>query len=513
MRRATEPFRKDGSIACARPLAARVCRPAPGQEGDAVAGIGHELPALCQQWQQQGANYFVVRFLEQGARACGEVLARQRLQNSRRHGRKRLFTVGCPFQHGHRSFRSTRRVQMNQHRRIRFQAGRCDGKSQTGVKPDGRPRLLDGEAQTSRHFRGFDRRLQLAQGLKELSGMTVWSPALRWYLLRALLLLATLLAPGCGYATYNIPLAELQRLSQLPPSQRGNHVRVATPGLVPVATSLEVIAAPVASPPAPPAVPPPPPEATAESEPIDPSIPPDMVDLSFTQSDPLSPPAFVSVNIEPPMPMVSVRSAPLARVQPPAPPLHVRPAPARMPPLAVGHPSAHGPLLGHIPAPRALPVRGSAPAIHAIGGHPHLGGGSHHSGGGGGGAAVGALIGAVVLVGLIVAIAEASQPTPFDGWIRTSPGQTLQLAYPSGSTREVRLCDLKLADTVGVRFAQLYDTNGTVERLESAATAPHPAQPPRPASPPASVPTSRPAVTPPQRPLAPQFTSSSDPFS
>jgi hypothetical protein len=345
--------------------------------------------------------------------------------------------------------------------------------------------------------------------------MTVWSPALRWFLWRALLLLATLLAPGCGYATYNIPLAELQRLSHLPPSQRGSYVRVTTPGLVPVATpELQVIAAPAAvpaaPPPAPPSLPPPPPESVAGSEPSDPPVPPDVVDLSVTQFDPLSPPAFVSVNVEPPTPVVSVRSAPQARVQPPAPPLHVRPAPARMPPLAVGRPSAPRPSLGHIPAPRAL--HGAAPAIHAIGGHPNLGGGSHHSGGGGG-AAVGALVAAVVLVGLMVAIAEASQPTPFDGWIRTSPEQALQLVYPSGSTREVRLCDLKPADTVGVRSASLDDIDGSVRRLESAAGTPQTTQPPRLVSPPASAPRSMPAATPTQPAPAPRITSGSDPFS
>jgi hypothetical protein len=337
--------------------------------------------------------------------------------------------------------------------------------------------------------------------------MTAWFPALRWFVLRALLLLATLLASGCGYATYNIPPAELQRLSQLPPSQRGNHVRVYTPGLVPAATPEAQVAAappalPAALPPAPPSVPPPLPDAGAGSEPIDPLIPPEVVDLSDSQSDPLSPPAFVSVNIAPPMPMHA-----------PRPPLHVLPAPAR--PLAVGRPSVPRPSFGHIPAPRAFPVHGAAPAVHGVGGHPHVGGGLHHSGGGGGGggAAVGALVGAVVLVGLMVAIAEASQPTPFDGWIRTSPERALQLVYQSGSTREVRLCDLKPADTIGVRSASLDDMDGSVQRLESATSSPPTTQPPRLTSPPVPAPPLAPAVTSPQRPPAPRFTSSRDPFS
>jgi len=326
--------------------------------------------------------------------------------------------------------------------------------------------------------------------------MTAWSPALRWFVLRALLLLATLLAPGCGYATYNIPPAELQRLSNLPPSQRGNHVRVYTPGLVPAATPEAQVAAapaalPAAPPSAPPSIPPPLPDAVAGSEPIDSPIPPEMVVISDSQSDPLSPPAFVSVNIAPPAPTHA------------RPPLHVPPAPAR--PL--------GPSFGHIPDPGAFPVHGATPAVHGVGGHPYAGGGLHHSGGGGGGAAVGAVVGAVVLVGLMVAIAEASQPTSFDGWIRISPDQTLQLAYPSGSRREVRLCDLKPSDTVGVRSAQLYDMDGTIQRLDSAASTPPSTQPPRLASPPVPAPPSAPTVTPSQRPPAPRFTSDPDPFS
>ena len=328
--------------------------------------------------------------------------------------------------------------------------------------------------------------------------MTPRSPVLRWFVLRALLLLATLLAPGCGYATYNIPPAELQRLSHLPPSQRGNHVRAYTPGLVPAATpEAQVAATPAAPPP-----PVPPPDGVASGEPIDAPIPPEVVDLSIPESDPLSPPAFVSVNLAPPVPMHRQ-----------APPLPLRPAPAHLPPLAVARPRLPPPSLGHIAAPRALPVRGGAPAVH-VGGHPHLGGGLHSSGGGGGGgggAAVGALIGAVVLVGLMVAIAEASQATPFDGWIRTSPEQTLQLTYESGRAREVRLCDLKPADTIGVRSAQLDDLDGSVERLESAGSSPPATQPPRLASPPVPAPLSAPAAT--QRPPAPRPTSTPEPFS
>jgi hypothetical protein len=337
--------------------------------------------------------------------------------------------------------------------------------------------------------------------------MSAWSPALRWFMLRALLLLATLLAPGCGYVTYNVPLAELQRLSHLPPSQRGNHVRVYTPGLVPVATpEVQVAAAPSAAPPGPPSVPPALPDAMAASEPIDLPTRPEVFDQFDSQSDPLAPPAFVSVNLAPPVPTPR-----------PALPLRVRPAPMRIPLPAAGRPSVPPASLGHISAPRALPVHGAAYAVHGVGGPHHWGGTSvsHHSGGGGGGAAVSALVGAVVVVGLMVAIAEASEPTPFDGWVRTSSDHVLQLAYPSGPTREVRLCDLKPADTIGVRSALLYSTGGLVERIESATSIPSAAPPPRLTTPPTSVPVPppRPAATPSPPSPTPPFTSHSNPSS
>jgi hypothetical protein len=290
--------------------------------------------------------------------------------------------------------------------------------------------------------------------------MTAWSPLLRWFALRLLLLLATvLLAPGCGYSTYNIPPAELQRLTRLPPSQRGNHVRVYTEGLVPAVTPNPPV---VAVPPAPPPQPmPPPPEAAATSELADSPVPVEEI-----------------VVVEPTEPAVVLDITPPRFV--PMPPPRVRPALPRLPPPVAVRPSLPRPSPGHISVPRAIPrvpvsaVHGSAPVVHAGGGH--LGGpsGFHHVGGGGGGggnAAIGVLVGAVVLIGLIAIIASASQPVPFDGWIHTSPEHPLHLTYKSGVEREIRLCDLKPADIVSVQSAVIYDTDGTVNRLESATSA------------------------------------------
>jgi hypothetical protein len=94
--------------------------------------------------------------------------------------------------------------------------------------------------------------------------------------------------------------------------------------------------------------------------------------------------------------------------------------------------------------------------------------GPHHAGGGGGGAAVGAVVGAVALIALVAIIAESSEPKPFDGWIRTTPDHRVRLTYASGVQREVRLCDLKPADIVGVSSAVLHDIDGSIQHLESA---------------------------------------------
>jgi hypothetical protein len=320
--------------------------------------------------------------------------------------------------------------------------------------------------------------------------MIAWSPVFRWSAMRVLLFLATALVPGCGYSTYVVPPAELQRLAQLPPARRGDHVRVYTPGVVPVTTPMPPVAAVPVPPPAPqPTLPPPGP--VANGEPTGDPAPPDVV--YDPDPEPSQPAVVVAVDIAPP-----------------GPPLRARLAPAR--PLAIaGRPGVPTPSVGHggptsvARLPSSLPARGSAPAFHPGGGHVHSGGsGIHHSGGGGGGAAVGALVGAVVLVGLIAAVAESSEAPPFDGWIRISPEHSLHLAYQSGATRDMRLCDLKPADAIGVSSACLYSTGGNVERLENAASVPQSAPAPRPVPPPARVPVpNTPPVRPPSAPVAP----------
>lgn len=298
--------------------------------------------------------------------------------------------------------------------------------------------------------------------------MMAWSPLLRWFVVRALLLLATLLAPGCGYATYNIPPAELQRLAQLPPSRRGEHVRAYTDGVVPAATPSPPVATPLSvSPPAP--LPPSQPSETVGGQEIVESMQAETVDVAAAETG--DPPIIVSVDLSPPRFVPA--PAPRVRPAPARPPL---PVVTRPPPLTVARPNVVPPV--HVTAPRALPRapvsagHGTAPLGHAGGGH--MGGSlaSHHSGGGGGGAAVGALVGAVVLVGLIVAVAEASKPVLFDGWIRTNADRPLHLGYKSGAKREILLCDLRPADVVGVNSAVMHDTDGAIERLESAASPP-----------------------------------------
>ena len=83
---------------------------------------------------------------------------------------------------------------------------------------------------------------------------------------------------------------------------------------------------------------------------------------------------------------------------------------------------------------------------------------------------MGALVGVVVLVGLMVAIAEASQPVLFDGWIRTSPDHPVHVTCKSGEKRKILLRDLKPADIVDVHSAVMYNTEGAIEHLESAAS-------------------------------------------
>jgi hypothetical protein len=78
----------------------------------------------------------------------------------------------------------------------------------------------------------------------------------------------------------------------------------------------------------------------------------------------------------------------------------------------------------------------------------------------------------------------------------------VHLEYAAGRERKLRLCDLQPADLVGVRAATIYDLDGNIGRLETAADRPPLASQPRPA--PAPEPARPPVpVTPPTRPAAP----------
>ena len=149
----------------------------------------------------------------------------------------------------------------------------------------------------------------------------------------------------------------------------------------------------------------------------------------------------------------------------PLPPTTIRP---HLPPSIPAHAT------GARAVPR-MPLsagHGSASFPRASGGHAGRSLTSHHSGGGGGGAAVGALVGAVVLVGLLVVIAEASQPVPFDGWIHTDSDHPVHLTYKSGWKRDILLRNLKPADVIDVKSAVMYNTEGAIDHLESAAANP-----------------------------------------
>lgn len=324
-------------------------------------------------------------------------------------------------------------------------------------------------------------------------------------------LLAALLAPGCGYNTYNIPSAELQRLAQLPPSQRGNHIRVYTPGLVPAATP-DLVPAAIPNSPMPSALPPPPSPTLPALPQSDTGMsgelakePAPVVDVATPGVEPANPTLVVAVDGAPP---------PFAPLPAPAPRTH---PPARLPPPAVALPRQ---------APNIRPPssasRTHAPSTHVTGGHrgtssgPRAFGG--RGGGGGGSVAVGAAVGAVALIGLVAILADANTKAPFDGWVRTSSDHPLIISYWSGWEREVCLCDLKPTDLVGMQSAVMYDTAGAIEELEAAGSNPWPVQPTqrsRPAArPPAPNNSPNMPRAPPSKPLAaPPAASYSDPFS
>ena len=321
--------------------------------------------------------------------------------------------------------------------------------------------------------------------------MATWAPLLRWFVVPLILVLAALLAPGCGYNTYSIPPAELQRLTQLPPSQRGNHLRAYTPGLVPAPTPAPPVAV---VPPGPlPALPVPSvPDAAVNGELVGDLVPPDEVAMPATE--PTDSAVVVSVDIVPPRFVPS-----------PAPPVRPRPAPTRMPPPTATFPRAPQPTAGHVTPPR-LPSsapHASTPSIHVAGGHSGASHTSHSSGGGGGGAVVGAVVVAVAVIGLIAILAEANVKDPFDGWVQTSPEHPVTISYRSGQRREVRLRNLKPADIVGMQSAVMYDTAGAIERPEPAGGGPLPARPANQAPPPLRPPVSKPAVDQPRPSSAP----------
>jgi len=137
-----------------------------------------------------------------------------------------------------------------------------------------------------------------------------------------------------------------------------------------------------------------------------------------------------------------------------------------------------------------LPViRHPLPVGHAT--HLHHGGG-----GGGGGAAVGA-VAVVAAVGILALVAEAAAEQnderaafakTFDGWVKVSREQTLNVCYDGGTVREIHLDELAPADLAGARYGYFTEMDGKITPLQTAAPAPPPALPPMPPPAPPNLP-------------------------
>jgi hypothetical protein len=265
--------------------------------------------------------------------------------------------------------------------------------------------------------------------------------------LRALMAVMTLaaLAGGCATVDYRVPSSEVKRLVQLPPVIRHREIRV-VPAQTPEGPPLTAAdLAPSAPPPAPapPAIIEPPAEAMVEAEPI------------------AQPPEVGGVAVQ----------------------LDVSPPPVRLaaPRVVVAAP-ARAPVVVHAPAPVARPpaVRAppvGAPAVRAPAVHHGGGSGGGHRGAHGGhmngGAALVALVVLPIIVIAIVASsiaeanAEAAQARAFDGWVTVAPDHLLRLHYAGDLERLVPLTTLTVSDLIGLRYAVLRDSDGTVTRQGS----------------------------------------------
>jgi hypothetical protein len=117
----------------------------------------------------------------------------------------------------------------------------------------------------------------------------------------------------------------------------------------------------------------------------------------------------------------------------------------------------------------------------------------------------------IAVVGLVALLAiaaenahEVDEAQSFDGWVAVTPTHPLRLYYEGDRERTIALCDLRVEDTVGVRYAVLDGSDGEIQPVRRAVPAPRPAlaappprAPPRPPAPPALAP---PVAPPPVQP-------------
>ncbi len=292
-------------------------------------------------------------------------------------------------------------------------------------------------------------------------------------MLRRLLLLSIgVVAAGCGStAAYKVPLAEIQRLADLPPAERGREVRIiphTTPG-------------------APPTAAPPPVES-----PVDPGQP-------AVGGD-------VYVDLSVPVPRGSFRAD------------HAYPRGGFGPPRARPINLASGGWRGTPTGPATHVARAASVAHHVP--IPAIG---HHGGGGGGGHGGGVALAAVAVVATVAVLAIAAESAheaeeraayarAFDGWVTVPNDRPLHIRYGDGLEREIPLKDLTPADTVNARFGYLKEDDGDVVPLrEPFAFTPPPAidpgapvPPPPPRRPgPSAAPPQPPPVAPPAPALPP----------
>jgi hypothetical protein len=313
---------------------------------------------------------------------------------------------------------------------------------------------------------------------------------------------------GCAAVSYRVPGTEVQRLVQVAPPERGVEVRV-VPRTAPLSPAVArrppppPPAAYAAAPPPPPGgfdpaappAPPPPPPAGFDPAAVAPPPPPAAYATEPPPYDP-GPDATLEVDVGVDAPPPVVVRGPVVRVRPA--PVYVAPPVAARPPrvatTVVVVPGGGGGLRGApvAPALRGSPVAGGgggwrgAPVVAAA--RPRVGpavfggsrGGFHSSGrslggrggGGGSGSAAAVAVGVVAVVGLVAALAVAAdhadrveQAKNYNGWIRVAPTHPVHLHYGGDRQRVVPLSEIQEVDTLGLQYAVIRASEGTVQHL------------------------------------------------